>query len=874
MATYFEWAEGYNSYAGTDVVVTAQLAYLGNDKLKNKCYILGSLQTISISTYQDKKPVRAIGNINAIDYVMGQRTIAGSLVFAVFDRHFADEIFKDLKQYTGKTVLLTDEIPPLDLTIIFANEYGKKSKMILYGVRMISEGQVMSINDLYTENTYQFVALGMEPLTAENTEYESSTKNNTKDNGSGGSGSNSKSDPKDTNNPKKTNNVNSIKDSINTNTNNYSIVDTSSKEGQIKYKYYKVNQPISDNGYGIVNFDIYNKAGTNIYIVDKNNGKETIYNDDILETNSWHVELPQGEYTIKYINSTENEYSETNNLSIKYDKNENKEKNDYTIINYVTNNLLYLDSNNSNHNKLIIEKCENNHISEVPITKNKVFVTDLENNSLYKFYTTNGINNSKVNYVKTLSLENEDLLMLIEYVKYNKNLWINDFSNFDFNQLNNGGLTLLDKIINLQDSKYKQELLLYAIKLQNDLINVYNNLNEINKLINTDLLNIKLKSNNEINKINIYDATNNNEYFKYTIYNLNNNTFIGYPNKRYIYQPITDNIKGIKYNYCFLEKSEKEKLEAYSKKYFLENQDLTKYKNEYINYDDELLKAILIKDKNYPDKYILEGPAFTYNDLLIVDIDYQDCLEKNKNYYLCISSIYDVLNYIPIRKIKFSSIDKELVLENYKTGLINNNYYLIWVEDEDFNKISLSTIISTYSDILYLEDYKSIYVNNFLNQLTKILLNSLSCKDLLNSIYFSIRSYNPFPKNMVYLFEQELINQGYYSLYSNNLDFILFTLLKITKPNTKNLCDKIKISNDKVTFINPKNCKVVIVNYYLDNDFPVISDSNLFEIDLNNNSLYTLLYLKDNNMIDSSGFILINNLNSKYYNYEIEIEVD
>lgn len=866
MATYFEWAEGYNSYAGTDVVVTAQLAYLGNDTLKNKCYILGSLQTISISTYQDKKPVRAIGNINAIDYVMGQRTIAGSLVFAVFDRHFADEIFNDLKQYTGKSVLLTDEIPPLDLTIIFANEYGKKSKMVLYGVRMISEGQVMSINDLYTENTYQFIALGMEPLTAEDTEYEPLSTDKTNSNTSGDKNSNSNSK----NSTQKTNSANSIKN----NTNNNSIDDTSSKEGQIKYKYFKINQPISNSGNAIINFDIYNKAGTNIYIVDKNSGKETVYNDAMLETNNWHVELPQGEYTIKYINSLENEYSELSNLSIKYDKNENEEKKDYTIINYITNDSLYLDSNNSNHNKLIIEKCDDNSINEIPITKNKIFVTDLESNTLYKFYTSNNINNSKINYAKTLLVENEDLLMLIEYVKNNKNLWVNDFSKFDFNKLNNNGLTLLDRVINLEDDNYKQELLLYTIKLQNDLINVYNNLNDISKLTNTDLLNIKLRSDNEINKINIYNATNNNEYFKYTIYNLNNNTFIGNPNKRYIYQPITNNIKGIKYNYCFLEKNEKEKLEVYSKKYYLENQDLTKYKSQYINYDDELLKAILIKDKNYPDKYILEGPAFTYNDLLVVDINYQDSIQKNKNYYLCISSIYDALNYTPIRKIEFSSVDKELVLENYKTGLINNNYYVMWIEDENFKKISLSTIISTYSDTLYLEDYKSIYVNNFLNELTKILLSSLSCKDLLNSIYFSIRSYNPFPKNIIYLFEQELINQGYYSLYSNNLDFILFTLLKTTKQNTKKLCDKIKISNDKVTFINPNNCKVVIINYYLDNDFPTISDSDLFEINLNNNSLYTVLYLKDNNMIDSSGFILINNLNSKYYNYEIEIEVE
>ena len=62
---------------------------------------------------------------------------------------------------------MADEIPALDLTISFANEYGRMSSMRIFGVKLLNEGQVMSINDLYTENTYQFVALGMEPLSSD-----------------------------------------------------------------------------------------------------------------------------------------------------------------------------------------------------------------------------------------------------------------------------------------------------------------------------------------------------------------------------------------------------------------------------------------------------------------------------------------------------------------------------------------------------------------------------------------------------------------------------------------------------------------------------------------------------------------------------------
>ena len=119
---------GYNSYSGCDIVVTARLNKITGTKkeLKEKVYTLGSLQTLSVSTHQDKKPVRVIGSVNALDYTMGQRTIAGSLVFAVFDQHFATEMFNDLSEATGKTFLLPDELPAIDLTITFANEYGSR----------------------------------------------------------------------------------------------------------------------------------------------------------------------------------------------------------------------------------------------------------------------------------------------------------------------------------------------------------------------------------------------------------------------------------------------------------------------------------------------------------------------------------------------------------------------------------------------------------------------------------------------------------------------------------------------------------------------------------------------------------------------------
>lgn len=136
---------------------------------------LGELQTISYSIFQNKAPVRVLGNMNPKDWVFGPRTIAGSLVFAVFNKHWLMDLYDNLKEKAGMKNwhFISDEIPAFDITLTFANEYGFDSRMALYGVRLMNEGQTMSTNDIFIENTYQFVANDielMDSLTAFQTE--------------------------------------------------------------------------------------------------------------------------------------------------------------------------------------------------------------------------------------------------------------------------------------------------------------------------------------------------------------------------------------------------------------------------------------------------------------------------------------------------------------------------------------------------------------------------------------------------------------------------------------------------------------------------------------------------------------------------------
>jgi len=151
------------SFSGCDMVCSVNMNLSTGQTISK---VIGQLQTISYSVHNDKSPVRGIGSINARGYTTGPRTIAGSLVFAVFNRHWMFDLMSEYID-SGHVVqkhFLIDELPPFDITISAMNEHGYKSRLAIYKVFLVNEGQVMSINDIYTENTYQYVALDIDYL--------------------------------------------------------------------------------------------------------------------------------------------------------------------------------------------------------------------------------------------------------------------------------------------------------------------------------------------------------------------------------------------------------------------------------------------------------------------------------------------------------------------------------------------------------------------------------------------------------------------------------------------------------------------------------------------------------------------------------------
>ena len=150
----------YRTFSGTDALVFALLP-------QTKPIVLGSLTTFSYSMFRDKKPVPLIGKVNVGGFTRGTRIYAGTMVFTLINQHWVNELLDQapwLKKF-GK--LKADELPLFDLMIICANEYGSAVQMFIYGVDITDEGQVLSIEDIFTENTFSFVARDLTNFTGE-----------------------------------------------------------------------------------------------------------------------------------------------------------------------------------------------------------------------------------------------------------------------------------------------------------------------------------------------------------------------------------------------------------------------------------------------------------------------------------------------------------------------------------------------------------------------------------------------------------------------------------------------------------------------------------------------------------------------------------
>lgn len=191
------YIETYNSFAGTDI------------KAVFDDVIIGSLQGITWSITREKAPIYTLGSPNPRAFNRGKRGIAGTLIFIMFDRdallyamsrkrYLADrdegrvytslppmhdtmlrfdqlDLLADPRAATAVETTMgpanfdqevrepyyADQIPPFNITIVGANEYGAMSVMRIFGVEILNAGSGVSIDDLVLEQVYTYVAREM-----------------------------------------------------------------------------------------------------------------------------------------------------------------------------------------------------------------------------------------------------------------------------------------------------------------------------------------------------------------------------------------------------------------------------------------------------------------------------------------------------------------------------------------------------------------------------------------------------------------------------------------------------------------------------------------------------------------------------------------
>jgi hypothetical protein len=199
MAQTEYFGHGYNSFSGVDIK-----AVFNNQ-------VIAELQAISYSISREKAPIYTMGSADPRAFSRGKRGIAGTLIFIMFDRHALMAAFGDQQPEANQRLLFlsdiddvrpsaavtrdlssvgladpalaaasvqvaetnitavdsdqevaapwfADQIPPFDVTLAAANEYGSLAVMRVFGIELLNEGYGVSIDDIVSEMQHTYVA--------------------------------------------------------------------------------------------------------------------------------------------------------------------------------------------------------------------------------------------------------------------------------------------------------------------------------------------------------------------------------------------------------------------------------------------------------------------------------------------------------------------------------------------------------------------------------------------------------------------------------------------------------------------------------------------------------------------------------------------
>ena len=186
-----ELSRSYTSFSGCDI-----RAVIGGQSV-------GTLQGISYAVQREKAPIYVMGRVDPLSFSRGKRGIAGTIITLMLDSHIIKDenspfssmgiildkdelvaspdsltsadtsgVLEDLDAldsgfafdstnlddaYVLSGATYVDQLPPFDIVIVAANEYGKAATMRIYGVEILNEGSGFSIDDIVIENQMTYV---------------------------------------------------------------------------------------------------------------------------------------------------------------------------------------------------------------------------------------------------------------------------------------------------------------------------------------------------------------------------------------------------------------------------------------------------------------------------------------------------------------------------------------------------------------------------------------------------------------------------------------------------------------------------------------------------------------------------------------------
>jgi len=190
-STSLDLSKKFTSFSGADIrVVTGGQT-------------IGTLQALSYAIQREKAPIYVMGHPDPKSFSRGKRGIAGTLITLMLDQHILNqEVFRENKFIADKDEILSrpgdlentsnsadltslneaetgnefvfdsqnisgnyeyysawyvDQIPPFDVIVIGANEYGNAATMRIYGIEILNEGSGFSVDDMVIDNQMTYV---------------------------------------------------------------------------------------------------------------------------------------------------------------------------------------------------------------------------------------------------------------------------------------------------------------------------------------------------------------------------------------------------------------------------------------------------------------------------------------------------------------------------------------------------------------------------------------------------------------------------------------------------------------------------------------------------------------------------------------------